>query len=77
MFDCTIGKYVTAKIDIELIPGSKPIYQAKPISCIFQRKALFERERNNMVADGGFTRIGESEWGFLSFIIPKKDGRVQ
>ena len=30
-----------------------------------------------IAADGVFTRIGGSEWGFPSIIIPKKDGTVQ
>ena len=76
VFDGTLGKHPTAKIDIELIPGAKPIYQS-PYPVSFKRKALFQRELNNMIADGVFTRIGESEWGFPSFIIPKKDGRVR
>ena len=29
-----------------------------------------------MIADGVFTKIGESEWSFPSFIIPKKDGQI-
>ena len=76
VFDGTLGKHPTAKINIELIPGAKPIYQ-QPYPVPFRRKPLFDRELNNMINDGVFTRIGESEWGFPSFIIPKKDGRVR
>ena len=76
VFDGKLGKHPTAKIDIQLIPGAKPIYQ-QPYPVSFQRKALFNRELQNMIADGVFTKIGESEWGFPSFIIPKKDGRVR
>ena len=75
VFDGKLGKHPIAKIDIELIPGAKPIYQ-NPYPVSFKRKPLFDRELNNMIADGVFTKIGESEWGFPSFIIPKKDGRV-
>ena len=60
---------------IELVPNAKLIYQnSYPVS--FKRKVLFQRELNKMIADGVFTRIGELEWGFPSFIIPKKDRRV-
>ena len=76
VFDGKLGKHPTAKIDIELVPNAKPIYQ-NPYPVSFKRKALFKRELDNMIADGVFTRIGESEWGFPSFIIPKKDGRVR
>ena len=73
VFDGTLGKHPTAKIDIQLVPGAKPIYQ-NPYPVLFKRKPLFDRELSNMIADGVFTKIGESEWGFPSFIIPKKDG---
>ena len=69
------GKHPTAKIDIELLCGAKPIYQ-NPYPVSFKRKVLFKRELKNMISDGVFTPIGESEWGFPSFIIPKKDRRV-
>ena len=62
VFDGTLGRHPTAKIDIKLIPGAKPIYQS-PYPVSFKRKALFQRELDNMIADGVFTCIGESEWG--------------
>ena len=75
VFDGTLSKHPTAKIDIELILGAKPIYQ-NPYPFSFKRRELFKRELNNMIANGVFTHIEESEWGFPRFIIPKKDGRV-
>ena len=71
VFDGTLGKHPIAKIDIQLVPGAKLIYQnLYPV--LFKRNALFGRELANMIADGVFTKIGESEWGFPSFIIPKE-----
>ena len=68
-FDGTLGKHPTAKIDIELVPGAKPIYQNRyPV--YFKWKALFDRELANMIADGVFTKITQPEWGFPNFIIP-------
>ena len=72
VFDGTLGKHPTAKIDIELIPNAKPIYQ-NPYPVSFKRKPLFQRKLNNMIEDGVFTPIKESKWGFPSFIIPKKE----
>ena len=72
VFDGTLGKHPTAKINVELIPGAKPIYQS-PYAVSFKQNALFQRELNNMILDGVFTQIGESEWGFLSFIPKKED----
>ena len=72
VFDGTLGKHLTAKIEVESIPGAKPIdHNPYPVS--FKRKVLFERELNSMIADRVFIWIRESEWGFPSFIISKKD----
>ena len=76
VFDGTLGKHPTAKIDIQLVPNAKPIYQ-QPYPVSFKRKPLFDCELHNMINNGVFTKIGESEWCFPSFIIPKKDGRVR
>ena len=76
VFDGTLGCHPTVEIDIELVPGAQPIYQrAYPVP--YQKQELFNRELYKMIRDGVFRRIGESKWGFPSFIIPKKDGRVR
>ena len=54
VFAGKLGKHPTAKIDIELVPNAKPIYQ-NPYPVSFKRKPLFQRELNNMIADGVFT----------------------
>ena len=71
VFDGTLRKHPTAKIDIEVVPNVKPIYQ-NPYPVLFKRKALFQRELNNMIADGLFTQIGESEWGFPASSYQRK-----
>ena len=45
-----------------------------PVPC--QKQEQFDNELNNMIEDGVFRSVGESKWGFPSFIVPKKDGRV-
>ena len=42
VFDGKLGKHPTAKIDIELVPNAKPIYQ-NPYPVSFKRK-LFSKE---------------------------------
>jgi len=69
VFDGTLGCHPTAEIDIELVLEASPIYQ-RPYPVPFQKRELFNRELNNMIADGVFYKIGESKWGFPSFIIP-------
>ena len=76
VFDGTLGKHPTAKIDIELIPNAKPIHQ-NPYPVPFKRKSIFQQELNNMTGDGVSTPIVESKWGVPSLIIPKKDGGVR
>ena len=41
VFDGRLGRYPTAKISIELKPGSRPIWQ-KPYPVPFQKKTTFE-----------------------------------
>ena len=50
VFDGTLGKHPTTKIDIELFQNAKPIYQ-NSYPAPFKRKALFQQELNNMIAD--------------------------
>ena len=76
VFDGKLGRHPTAKISIELKPGSRPIWQ-KPYPVPFQKKATFEKELYSLVGDGVLSPVGMSRWGFPSFIIPKKDGRVR
>ena len=76
VFDGTLGCHPTAEIDIELVPGAKPIYQ-RPYPVPFQKQEQFNKELKSMIADGVFRSIGESKWGFPSFIAPKKDGQVR
>ena len=75
-FDGTLGCHPTAEIDIELVPGARPIYQ-RPCPVPFQKQEQFNKELNSMIEDGVFRSIGTSKWGFPSFIVPKKDGRVR
>ena len=57
VFDGTLGKHPTAKIDIQLVPNAKPIYQ-QPYPVLFKQKPLFDCKLNNMIKDGVFTKIG-------------------
>ena len=76
VFDGTLGCHPTAEIDIELVPEARPTCQRPcPVPC--QKQEQFDNELNNMIADGVFRSVGESKWGFPSFIVPKKDGRVR
>ena len=71
MFNGTVGKHPTAKIDRELIPGAKPIYQ-QPYPASSYRKPLFDGELKNMIEDCVFRKIGESKWGSHLSSFPRK-----
>ena len=70
-----MGCHPTASIHIELKPDSQPVWK-RPYPVAFQRKQQFNNELASMVYDGVLLKIGRSEWGFPSFVIPKKDTRV-
>ena len=53
VFDGTLECHPTAEIDIELVPDARPVYQ-RPYPVPFQKQKLFNRELNNMIADGVF-----------------------
>ena len=76
VFDGQLGCHPTASIHIELKPYSQPVLQ-RLYTVEFQRNQQFNNELTIMVHDGVLVKIGRSEWGFPSFIIPKKDTRVR
>ena len=76
VFDGQLGFHTTASIHIELKPDPQPVWK-KPYPVAFQRKQQFNNELASMVYDGVLLNVVRSEWGFPSFIIPKKDMRVR
>ena len=66
LFDGTLGKHPTAKIDIELLLGLSPSVRIY-IQFLLKHNKHFNKEGENMIADGIFTRIGEFKWGFSQF----------
>ena len=71
-----LGCYPHEKIHIQLKPGVKPIHKhAYPVS--FKREELFKRELEHLVREGVLRECGPTQWGFPTFIVPKKDDRVR
>lgn len=76
VFDGQLGCHPTAEVNIELKPGSHPVW-IPPYRLEDAKRTPFYNELNSMIEDKILVPTGPSEWGFPSFIIPKKDGRVR
>jgi transposase InsO family protein len=76
VFNGKLGRYPHKKISIELIAGAKPIHR-KPYSIPRRNVEVFKDELHNLIKDGVLEHSKLSEWGFPTFIIQKKDGRVR
>jgi len=71
LFDGTLGDWQGEEVDFELKPEAKPYHgRAFPVPRI--HKETVQKEVKRLVKIGVLKLIQESEWGFPSFIIPKK-----
>ena len=76
VFDGRLGKYPTAKSSIELKPGAEPSW-SKHYQVPYKIREAFHKELDIMIEYGVLIPIGNSQWGFPSFIISNKDGLVR
>ena len=71
LFDGTLGDWQGEEVDFELKPEAKPYHgRAFPVPRI--HKETVQKEVKRLVKIGVLKLIQESEWGFPSFLIPKK-----
>lgn len=76
LFNGKLGLYPHRQLDLELIPGAKPVHQrAYPVPHV--HREVFKQELRRLVELGVLEPTGSSEWAAPSFIIPKKDGTVR
>ena len=77
LFSGKLGKYLHKSFSIQLQnPDTEPIF-CPPFSIPRIHVPTFKRELQHLVEEQVLKRIERSEWAFLTFIIPKKDGRVR
>ncbi len=61
--------------NFKFMPGAKPKH-AKPYTIARIHLEAFKKELDHLVTIGVLSPTGASEWGSLTFIMAKKDGRV-
>jgi hypothetical protein len=76
LFSGKLGHYKGKKMDLELIPGEVPVHQ-KPYPVPHAHQEVFKKELDRLCELSVLERVGETEWAALTFITPKKDGKVR
>ena len=76
LFNGKLGHYPHEKFHIALVKGAKPVFK-KAYHLLFQHKSLFKDKLQNMVKNGVLEPCGRSHWETLTFVVLKKDNRVQ
>eukprot|EP00957_Ditylum_brightwellii_P053311 4041495-Ditylum_brightwellii.AAC.1 len=76
IFDGTLGKYPHKKFHIDIDPDAKSVY-SRPYSIPHIHLDTFKRELEHQVKIRVLAPQNESESASLTFIIPKKDGRIR
>ena len=77
LFSGKLGSYVHKKFSINLKdPHTPPVFcNPYPVPIVHQQ--VFKKELQNLIDEKVLQHIPRSEWAFLTFLIPKKDGRVR
>ncbi|CAJ1944709.1 unnamed protein product [Cylindrotheca closterium] len=76
LFDGNLGHYKQEKIHLEAEDGALPIH-SKAYSVPVKHQHSFLKELWHLESINILKQCGPTEWATPTFIIPKKDGRVQ
>ena len=76
LFSGKLGKYPGTKCHLTLKPNAQPIH-CKPYPIPHIHEKVFQDECKRLRDEGVLEPCGATEHAYPTFIIPKKDGRVQ
>ena len=75
LFNGTLGEWATEPVSLNMKEGAKS-YSHKHYSTLRIHREISQKELKRLYKIGVLKEVRESQWGSLTFIIPKKDGRV-
>jgi hypothetical protein len=76
LFDGSLGAWNAKPYIIELKPDAKP-YHSRPFPVPKIHEATLKIELEFLTKVGVLKKVNQIKWGAPTFLIPKKDARVQ
>ena len=76
LFSGKLGRYNHAEFTLELQESNTSPIFCKPYPVAQVHTAVFKKKLQHLISEQVLEQVQTSQWAFLTFIIPKRDGRV-